>query len=332
MSIENAAVSPQSRSPLKWLIRLILGAGLVLLLWRGVAKAPLGPALSRATPPVFVVAIALYLVGQAISVWRWRALLNANLPCEKRVGFWEMARWYGAGMFWNLWMPTGIGGDAIRAVRAGNRIGSLRVGAASVLLDRVVGVIGLLLIAIFALSCEALRGADAADTSRAAQIVLQVLAGTLALIGALLWSARKPMRTDYVADNNSWRQKISAKINALRATLADWTQPRFRATLLVSLLSSLLVQAVQIGINGWLAHAVGLSISWSVLAWLTPVLALSSLLPIGIGGLGVREAAAIGLLGNTQVAGTVLAWSLLWQATVWLSSLVGLPWAWQKAK
>ncbi len=85
-----------------------------------------------------------------------------------------------------------------------------------------------------------------------------------------------------------------------------------------------MVQVIQIAINIGLARAVGLTLPASTLAWLAPMLALSSVLPLGIGGLGVREAAAVLLLqGSDSSQSTIIAWSLLWQATVWISSLPG---------
>jgi hypothetical protein len=98
------------------------------------------------------------------------------------------------------------------------------------------------------------------------------------------------------------------------------------------MLLSLLFQASQIGLNIVLARSLGLEVPAIAFWWLVPVLALASLVPVGVGGLGVREAAAVTLLHGAGIttantASTIVLWSLLWQATVWLSSAPGVWWA-----
>jgi uncharacterized membrane protein YbhN (UPF0104 family) len=110
----------------------------------------------------------------------------------------------------------------------------------------------------------------------------------------------------------------------LQALLANYMQPGRRGVLASALLLSFGVQILQIVINIGLARTVGLPIPAATFWWVTPTLALSTVLPLGIGGLGVREAAAVALLHSANVSvGMVVAWSLLWQAIVWLSSLIG---------
>jgi uncharacterized membrane protein YbhN (UPF0104 family) len=65
------------------------------------------------------------------------------------------------------------------------------------------------------------------------------------------------------------------------------------------MLLSLVFQASQIVLNIFLARAVGLNVPPLVMWWLVPVLARASLVPLGIGGLGVREVAALKLLGSS---------------------------------
>jgi hypothetical protein len=58
------------------------------------------------------------------------------------------------------------------------------------------------------------------------------------------------------------------------------------------LLISLAFQASQIGLGIGLGRAVGLDLPTATFVWLVPLLALASLVPVGIGGLGVRVAAS----------------------------------------
>jgi uncharacterized membrane protein YbhN (UPF0104 family) len=93
--------------------------------------------------------------------------------------------------------------------------------------------------------------------------------------------------------------------------------------LLAAVLISLLFQSAQVMLQIFLARAVGLNTPTTIFLWLVPLLALMSMVPVGIGGLGVREVAAVSVLGTTAPTATIVAWCLLWQMTNWLSSLPG---------
>ena len=314
------------RAPWQWLSRLLLGALIVWALAHGASEVPIGATLQKVHWQVLAGAIALYWVGQFLSAWRWQLLLNAiRAPHLAPVDFRSCVRWYGIGMFWNLWMPTGIGGDASRALHSAAVVQSRSVAAASVLMDRLSGLVGLLCIGVLALLCDShARGAQ----SSAQAWRLMAIFGALLIGALLLWIfVQRLSARENVTATTGPPAKIFGVVRSLQSALALYGAPQQRAVLWRALWLSLLVQLLQIGINWWLARAVGLTLNAVSVAWLAPVLALSSLIPLGIGGLGVREAAAIALLGASWPQGVVLAWSLLWQATVWLSSLCGAPWA-----
>jgi uncharacterized membrane protein YbhN (UPF0104 family) len=88
---------------------------------------------------------------------------------------------------------------------------------------------------------------------------------------------------------------------------------------------SLLVQTVFVLTNVWLARNVGVATGLAVwfVAW--PLAKLIAVLPISLGGIGVREAALVSLLapyGAPREA--VLASGILWQAVLIVSGLAGL--------
>jgi hypothetical protein len=140
--------------------------------------------------------------------------------------------------------------------------------------------------------------------------------GTAALLAARM--AAFSLRTRFPEHG------LVEKWAGLHRALDSYTGHVHRRALAVALILSLVFQASQVFLNIGLAAAAGLDLPFVTFWWLVPLLALASLLPVGVGGLGMREAAAVTLLGGFGVSsGTVLAWSLLWQATVWLASLPG---------
>jgi uncharacterized membrane protein YbhN (UPF0104 family) len=117
--------------------------------------------------------------------------------------------------------------------------------------------------------------------------------------------------------------KLIIKWASLHRELDFYAARERWGTLALALAISFILQSAQVAINIYLARAAGLQTPVTTFLWLVPLLSLMSMVPIGIGGLGVREAAAVAVLGSHEPDGAVIAWSLLFQATVWLASLPG---------
>jgi uncharacterized protein (TIRG00374 family) len=236
------------------------------------------------------------------------------------LGFRDGCRLYLVGMFWNLWMPTNVGGDAVRALLAGPLCGGRAVAASSILVERLTGFVALLTIGAVGVLAAA-AGAAAATGLRTILLVAVLLAVAVAV-------AAGGRAAVYRYETGGGRNAVLRKLHSVYRALDAYGTRDGRAAIGINLLLSLVFQASQVLLNIGLAWAVGLRVPPTTMWWLVPVLSAASLLPIGIGGLGVREAAAVSLLqGAGAPAGTVVAWSLLWQVTVWLASLPGALWS-----
>ena len=291
-------------TPWKWLLRVAIGAAIVaLLLSRRDAAAQVWQTL-RAVPLWMILgAVAFYWAGQFLSAWKWQLLLRAR---GTHVSLSRCCRIYAAGMFGNLWLPTNVGGDALRASLLVKRAPELgRADAfASIAVERLTGFAALIFIACLALLA---RGASSQGWR-----TLAIVCAIFAFLGVTWWLlSRFP----------------HPKIARLQSALAFYARPQHRGVLARALLLSLLFQASQVLLNIGLARASGLDLPARVFWWLGPILSLSGLVPAGIGGLGVREAAAVALLRDWPISvGQIVGWSLLWQATVWIASLPGIIW------
>lgn len=304
--------APQSKSKAsrKWLIRALLGIFILgLILSRQDTAREVWQALTGVSPLVLAGSVAFYWAGQVLSAWKWQLLLRGG---GVEVPLVTCCRIYLAGMFGNLWLPTNIGGDAMRAslLQRSAEV-KLSSAAASIIVERLTGFAALLLLACVGL---ALRGTGGQGAS--------VVWGALLFFGALGigWFALGRLA-------KSSESKFARKLSSLREALDFYGQKERRSLIWISLVLSLLFQASQVLLNIGLARAAELDLPAATFWWLGPLLSLSGLIPAGIGGFGVREGAALALLGNDfphLAAGQIVAWSLLWQATVWLSSLPGV--------
>jgi glycosyltransferase 2 family protein len=305
--------------PWKWLVRFGLGLLVLGVLASQRSAGAQILATLRAVPFwVVLLAMAFYWLGQVLCAWKWQRLLQAR---GVHVSLPDCCRFYAAGMFGNLWLPTNVGGDALRSALLHQKAPELGLAgaAASVLVERLTGFAALLLLAAGGLLwrgfAEGLTEQTTSPPNGASG--WPVILAALVIIAALVlgWQALGRVK--------------HRKIESIRAALGFYLHPERRGALWFALWVSLVFQASQVLLNIGLAHATKLPVPDAVFWWLGPLLSLSGLIPVGVGGLGAREAAAVALLKGSAYAvssGQLVGWSLLWQATVWVSSLPGALW------
>ena len=149
ISLERAQPSKNRRTT--WVkFGLRLGCTIVLLafLLRSVSWSAISHSIPHLDDGVLLIGIAIGLLGVVISAYQWQSLLDAeyiHMDLRRLVNF------YLVGIAFNHFLPTGMGGDMVKAYYVG-REGRNTVGAASaVILSRVTGFIGMLFISIPAL-------------------------------------------------------------------------------------------------------------------------------------------------------------------------------------
>ncbi len=136
--------------------------------------------------------------------------------------------------------------------------------------------------------------------------MLRLLAAMLARCCCWRWECGVCVRW-----RDSWNRALHSIVArawaGLHLAVDFYLRPETRGALALALGLSLIFQASQVVLNIVLARAVGLALPGAVFWWLVPALALASLLPIGLGGLGVRCRAAVALLANSGLLNTSAA-------------------------
>jgi uncharacterized protein (TIRG00374 family) len=126
---------------------VLVSVGIVVYILVDVDRQHLADRLVRVRPAYVAGALALYLVGQGLSSYKW-ALLGRSVGFDRPLT--DYTRFYFIGMFFNLFGPSTIGGDVVRALYLG--AGRRPVLAAnSVLFDRVSGLALLMALGAIAL-------------------------------------------------------------------------------------------------------------------------------------------------------------------------------------
>jgi hypothetical protein len=293
---------------------------LALLMWRlpDVHWRDLGPRWSAATPWWLVGAAGMLLAAQVASAMRWRAVLVPMLGAgQKAPAPRSMISHTLAGQFVSNVLPTAFGGDVVRISRLGRELDDRPRAFASVTLDRLTGWLVLPAISLTALAVQpSLHHLGGATTTTIATAVV-----TLAALCGTILAASNRRFARHADGATGWRAFLVAvhlAIDALR------TKPSAIVALLGSGFGFQLAQCVSV----WMvARAIGLDEAaiGPVLVFF-PATAILQNIPLGLGGLGVRESAFalfFGALGAPRALAVTLG-LIVFLLTI-LTSAAGAP-------
>jgi len=121
---------------------------------------------------VFAVVLGIFIMGQILIGLRWWLLLASQ---SIFIDFWAAVRLYFLGWFYNNFMPGSVGGDLLRAWYVTKHTDKKFEAVLSVFVDRVIGLLSTLVIAVFFYSLF-LRGKGVIITSHSRGNLLKSVA------------------------------------------------------------------------------------------------------------------------------------------------------------
>lgn len=292
------------------LVRATIGAALVAFLtWR----ANLGSvfaALRGATFGYVAIAYVLVVAALILGAFRWRPYLHA-------VGFEVSAsaaiRLSLIGSFFNSFLPTGVGGDAYKALRLPRDQGTVTSAFASVLLDRAAGVVGMALLAVIGVATQMVEGQR--DAVVVSALAVAILVGLTYLVLQIV--GRHPG-----AALANLRPGLRGRLGLLLRTVANGAGDR-RATAL-GIPMGAVTAIVLLAANGLLARALHLSVPMGLMSAVLLLASVIAVVPLSINGIGLREGAYVWGLASFGVGREdALAFALLALGTGVAASAVG---------
>jgi uncharacterized protein (TIRG00374 family) len=259
----------------------------------------------------WLAAVGVFLAAQLLSAYRWQRLsrpLGFHRPLKAYIGD------YFVGMFFNLLLPTSIGGDAVRAVSLNARSGRKMAALLSVFLDRLSGLLVLLALAcVAAIACPTpLPGWMAATVGGAAGAAAM---GLFALPAVIRILSRLDGDRPVVARARRLAESLRDALLVFRG------RPRL---VMASTAISVLIQlsgVVQVALIG---RAVGAHVPLAIYGVAVPMVALLTLLPVSLNGMGVREAGMALFLQPAGVAPSrAVTIAFLWFCSQTVAGLAG---------
>jgi uncharacterized protein (TIRG00374 family) len=270
------------RTALLWILKIAVSAGLLYVLLTRVDVSRLVAQARAASPLWLAVALILYLGMILISAWRWDLLLRTQ---RVHAPFSLLTNSFLVATFFNNFLPSNIGGDVIRIGDTARLTQSKTLAATIVLVDRGVGLVGLVFVAAVGASLAAWMSEAIGPLGPGLLWGALALSLAVALPVLLLPEGVGRMLRPLRAIHQEW---VEARIERLVEALGRFRQaPR---SLAFCLGGAILVQAVLVGFYAAVAYAIGLRVPIAHLAILVPVSFVVQMAPVSVNGLGVREA------------------------------------------
>jgi hypothetical protein len=290
--------------------------------------------LTTANYGYLLLALALYILAVITNALKWHILLRAQgIP----VPLTAVTSYTFVGFFFNNFLPANIGGDVMRGFELARYTERSAEAAVSVIIDRIIGLAAFMFTAVVAalVAVNVIPPEQFAQNSEAAQnlvLVERIALGGMLMIAAgfvVLLSHRwrklagRLFELKLLAPLAPLYQQVSAAFEAYRHQyrVIFWA---FCVGVITVLLTGVVDVAIVAGLNGF--------ISPIYIFLFNPIIAVSLIAPVSIGGLGAMSALYVYFYGLVGVPQTLaFALSLIKQAITYLGSLPG-GWLWLRRR
>jgi uncharacterized protein (TIRG00374 family) len=293
-------------------IRLAVTVGLLVVL---VPRIHLGSIDWGASAAAWLAAgLVATFAGIVLSALRWQRVILAlgqTEPLRRLVDH------YFAGQFVANFLPSTVGGDVLRTARLSADTGDGHTAFASVVLERLTG--WLVLPAITLVGFGINRGLF--RVARAdARLAMLLAVCTLVLLAALLFLAAHPRLGGRLAGHHQawlrWLGAVHVGLDRMR---------RDRRAVVSIVVAGFAYQLVVV-LSAFLAgRAMGVDVSFTVFLAFFPVVAIAQVLPISIGGIGLREGALVIFLDHWATHTQAVTLGLAFYGMNLIVSLLGAP-------
>jgi len=313
------------RDKLITVLKIVVSVGLIAYLLNRVGLNQVVEAMRSASTNHLYLLIALSLYFGAITVGcvKWQILLKAQ---GIGVPLGNLLSYTFVGLFFGNFLPTNVGGDLVRGYDLARHTLLPAETAISVLVDRLVGLIAFVFVAIVMALLIVYSAGQVAlwEVAVAATIAFLGLCGGFALIlsGRLRAQARRLFNKALLSSLAPLYDRLSAALSAYRRSYGALGQGFF---------ISVLVLTIGSVVNYLIALSLGGGISLLHIFLFTPLITFVLLIPISIGGIGLNQGAYVFFFNLVNVPEEKsLAISLIMQVIIVVASLPGGVLWWRK--
>ena len=269
-----------TRAAGSWWVRLLLSVSILAYLASRIDMAAAARAVVAINPWYLIGVLALVALDRAVMIWRWVLLLRAS---RAPISAGRAAQIFLTSSFIGSFLPAGLGGDAARAYGLSRITDAGDEAVASVVVDRLLGILSLIAMGVFGLIVWT---PDSGFDWRAGVAVGFVAAVCL----SAFWADRLlPILTPQASAPGvgGYIRKVGAAVSRYRghggvlAHVMAW---------------SVVVQLLRITQAYLLGLGLGIAVSFRYYLLFMPIGLLMLLLPISVSGFGLPQGVIVWLL------------------------------------
>ncbi len=304
------------------IFRLVLSIGLIVLLLAGMRAhwSDILVLMKGVTLRTVLLAFCLYSAVFLFMSLRLRCLFRCQLiPMSVP----DSLRLTAIGLFFNNFLPTGAGGDVVKAYVAGRQTNQNFRSILCILMDRVIGLATLVFmgsLSIFFLNRHSWNVPPLVVKINYLLLSIAALAITILMVPSLYQIVTQWLGNVPIKHFKIYLGKLISGIEEFRNQ---------KANLIKAMTLSVMAQIAFTSLVYLFSHEMGTNISFKIFLLTLPLVHMSAMIP-SLNGLGVREGAFVYLFGNVlgREKAFVVALSSTTIMVVW--SLIGglIYWLW----
>jgi glycosyltransferase 2 family protein len=295
---------------LKW--RVLICCALLAALISRMDHGQLWETFRSASSPVLMVLLATHILYHTTCGYRWYGLLRC---VDSTITFPRVLRISFISIFVGAMMPGSSGAEISRVVGVSRSNVTVTKAILSIALDRMLGTVTLTLMVLSGVVLGAAHLNNGILAAAALILAGVIVLAVLAMSGGARDAVVRMLPRRAASLIGKRIRQIAECIDAYRQQ--PWAAGK-------ALLLSFVAQTIRVT-NVWLAgRALGLQIPFAYLMVTVPLVIFLLMLPISIGGLGVREAGYIYFLGAVGIGSeSAFAISVIIYLALMLSTLPG---------
>ena len=251
-------------------------------------------------------AFAVFFLGYLLGFLRWQMLLKAagiRIPLKRLISS------FSGGIFFSIFLPSTIGGDVVRTADLAEHTNKAKEVIATVFLDRLSGYIGLVIVILPALVLGRGLVHDKVVFSSVVVIISVLAFILLVLFNNFIYSRL----TRFLSAPGAGR--IKEAIKDVHREIHIFRQRR--KVIIYNLILSVFIQVILPVSIYLIGCSLGVKVNFIYFLVFLPIIGAITLIPISIGGLGLRESlfvvyfAKAGVVKQLALAMSLLSFSFI---------------------
>lgn len=274
----------------KTILKILVSILLIIFIIYNIGAEKIWHQFSQMNVYLLLLAIFMDIIGVIISAKKWQVLLQSK---SIHIPFLQIWKHYYIGVFFNAFLPTTIGGDAIKAYNLSKELDKKVEALSSVIMERLTGLIAIVTIGAFAI----LFGYHLLPLNVLLISLFVIIPGPI----MLMFFVFKTKLIEKIIQRPFFSRFPGIKQIFMDTYISLREYGGKKKYLYLSLAISFVYHTLLILINYILALSLGLNINVFYFFIFIPVTEILILLPITIQGFGVRSGSYVTLFSQIGI-------------------------------